>query len=147
MRIAIAVLALVLFARVPMAQGQITPADVPVLLNLVVANIGDELRRQDSRAVAAGVSVDPASLSAFQKLVPDLTALPSQGPSYRVGSALETTRGALLTIERIVPAENPGEYNVRVDPTLRGREGDTVVFRVTKKDGPWKVIDGLVVVE
>lgn len=147
MKTIVAVLALVLFARVPMAQGQITPADVPVLLDLVVTDINDYILRRDSRAVAAGVYVDPASLAAFRKLVPGLTALPKQGRGYRVRSAIESRRGALLTIERVEPTGNPGEYNVRIDPTLQGRMGDdSVIYKITKKDGEWKIIDGIVVV-
>lgn len=147
MKTMVAMLALLMCGEVSVAEGQITPADVPVILDLVVENIGDEIMRQDSRAAAAGIFLDSASFSVFQAQAPGLSAFPAEGRGYRTRSKSEGSRGAFLTVTRIDPGPNPGEYEIRVDPILRGRQGDTVIYTVAKQNDRWRVIDGIVLVQ
>ena len=147
MKSTIAILALLTCASAPATQAQIAPADVPVLLDLIVQTAGRELRRQDAKATGTGIFIDATSLLALRAAVPGLTSLPAQGRGYNTRSQGDVTRGASLRFSLVYPGENLGEHMVRVDPSFEGRRGHTMIFEVTKNGGLWKVNDFLVLVD
>lgn len=137
-------------------QAQVTPADMPAILDLVSDDVAGVIHKQRPSTHGRPIFVDPASLPAIQKLVPGLSKLPAEGRHYRVLPERQPPRGIVLTVSNTYPGtlagkiDNSGRVNFMIDPKILGH-GDlgtqSIIVTLAKQQGKWKVVDGLILAE